>query len=712
MKRFTLLKTMLLLCALIVGSVNGWADDVETTYQFVTDRNWKATCDDEEADWISNKRANGFTANQGIQVTASDDGANATSPKSFTNIKKITVKYCTNKSAGTGKIKVKVGDGTEKSLDVSYSSGDGRVLKTHDFDFSPSETGSVTLTVNCSTNSLYIYSITITEEGSSDPSSGVAFANSTPTLDFKDADTFTQTATTVDGYSGTDGASVTYTITSNSAGASIDEATGEVTPTTTGSVTVKATAAAIAGKYSQSTATYTLTISDTRTEAGLEYAEDEQEVNVDEVLSAPTLTNPNGLSVTYSSDDETIATVDAAGNVTGKKNGSTTINASFAGNRTYKAATVSYTINVIVPLPVGCLLFEGMSGYTGSSDVSTELSTSYANLDSKEWNSFSKVYAGKVISGDQNGHIKFGSSSAAGTAVTKSLSLSGSGKLTYKVQRYDSSNTGNLKITVSGADATGDLDVTGTASWVEKTVNLSNATGNVVITFATTSSNKRIRVDDIELVQLASINLAEACTDGVNYYGTYSSSKAFKVPSDLTVSEIKVVDGKLSLSSYSTGDVVPANTGVMIASATKGLHTMELAKNGSSKLGSENMLKASGDAGIAAAAMASAAPSCKYYRLTMHNPATDNKIGFWWGAPDGGAFDVAANKAYLAVPDGANARSGFNLFGDDDTTGIEAVDVNTENANVAREYYNLNGQRIANPSKGLYIVNGKKVIIK
>jgi len=46
---------------------------------------------------------------------------------------------------------------------------------------------------------------------------------------------------------------------------------------------------------------------------------------------------------------------------------------------------------------------------------------------------------------------------------------------------------------------------------------------------------------------------------------------------------------------------------------------------------------------------------------------------------------------------------------DDETTGIATV----ENASVLNEnYYNLNGQRIVAPQKGLYIVNGKKVVIK
>jgi hypothetical protein len=56
----------------------------------------------------------------------------------------------------------------------------------------------------------------------------------------------------------------------------------------------------------------------------------------------------------------------------------------------------------------------------------------------------------------------------------------------------------------------------------------------------------------------------------------------------------------------------------------------------------------------------------------MHNPATDNKIGFWWGAANGAAFDIAANKAYFAVPTGASAKEGFTF--EDTTTGINGIE--------------------------------------
>ena len=54
----------------------------------------------------------------------------------------------------------------------------------------------------------------------------------------------------------------------------------------------------------------------------------------------------------------------------------------------------------------------------------------------------------------------------------------------------------------------------------------------------------------------------------------------------------------------------------------------------------------------------------------------------------------------------AAARGIFDL--DSETTAIETV--KAEKAN--NEYYNLAGQRVANPTKGLYIVNGRKVVIK
>ncbi len=71
---------------------------------------------------------------------------------------------------------------------------------------------------------------------------------------------------------------------------------------------------------------------------------------------------------------------------------------------------------------------------------------------------------------------------------------------------------------------------------------------------------------------------------------------------------------------------------------------------------------------------------------------------------------VATTKAYLhldAAPSGARELS---IIFDDETTGVN--EVRGQKEEVRDEFYNLAGQRVAQPTKGLYIVNGKKVIVK
>ena len=74
---------------------------------------------------------------------------------------------------------------------------------------------------------------------------------------------------------------------------------------------------------------------------------------------------------------------------------------------------------------------------------------------------------------------------------------------------------------------------------------------------------------------------------------------------------------------------------------------------------------------------------------------------------DGTPATVPTGKAYLALDGDPDAR-GLYLFDDEETTGVN--EVKTQKAD--GQYFNLAGQRVAQPAKGLYIVNGKKVIIK
>ena len=161
-------------------------------------------------------------------------------------------------------------------------------------------------------------------------------------------------------------------------------------------------------------------------------------------------------------------------------------------------------------------------------------------------------------------------------------------------------------------------------------------------------------------VETATITMAQACKDDIWYYATYSNSRAFVVPDDIIVSEVGIdANGKLNVQSYTTGAVVPANTGVLISAVDYDTpYTLTYSnETGTSKLGDDNRLRPSGNGGIDADAMAATDANCLYYRLSVH----EGDAGFYYGAADGAAFDVKANKAYLAVPmSGVNVK-GFSL---------------------------------------------------
>ena len=74
---------------------------------------------------------------------------------------------------------------------------------------------------------------------------------------------------------------------------------------------------------------------------------------------------------------------------------------------------------------------------------------------------------------------------------------------------------------------------------------------------------------------------------------------------------------------------------------------------------------------------------------------TGNKLGY--------------GKAYLLYNNIHTAPEFFG-FGEDETTGMS--DVRSKMADVRGDFFDLQGRKVVNPTKGLYIVNGKKVIIK
>lgn len=153
-------------------------------------------------------------------------------------------------------------------------------------------------------------------------------------LDTRYATTFKNT----DLINNTTGNPVVYTI-SNDAIATIDAATGEVTPVQEGEVTITATWGAV-------TTSYTLQIlAQTETEAS--FAEAIKRVDVKDVVEN-TLTKTDGYdgTIAYASTNTAVATIAADGALTIVGVGQTTITATLPETINYKAAAASYDLYV------------------------------------------------------------------------------------------------------------------------------------------------------------------------------------------------------------------------------------------------------------------------------------------------------------------------------------------------------------------------------
>ena len=73
----------------------------------------------------------------------------------------------------------------------------------------------------------------------------------------------------------------------------------------------------------------------------------------------------------------------------------------------------------------------------------------------------------------------------------------------------------------------------------------------------------------------------------------------------------------------------------------------------------------------------------------------------------GSGATINSFRAYLTTVSGAGARE---ITFENETTGL--TDVSSKTSDGRGECFNLAGQRVAQPTKGLYIVNGRKVVIK
>ena len=180
-------------------------------------------------------------------------------------------------------------------------------------------------------------------------------------------------------------------------------------------------------------------------------------------------------------------------------------------------------------------------------------------------------------------------------------------------------------------------------------------------------------------------------------WATYCSPYALDFTNDIAnLTDVYIItggDGSHVKTTSVKGGTVPANTGLLLKGTAGDINipivgTSTTDVSGNKLIGKTESYNLAANGGY----VLMASPSVGFYKNTN-------------------AFTVGANTAYLPANfDGAGARSFFSL--DDETTGINMVNGEGLKVNGSEVYYDLQGRRVLYPTKGLYIVNGKKVIIK
>lgn len=227
------------------------------------------------------------------------------------------------------------------------------------------------------------------------------------------------------------------------------------------------------------------------------------------------------------------------------------------------------------------------------------------------------------------------------------------------------------------------------------TIKLDNQTG------------KNARVDDLELSiysGVGSFNITEAG------YGTYYSSKAYTMPKGVKGYTITGNEGTSLVmnEAYAAGDVVPAKTALVVEGAANKYYTLVAASTELTP--AKNKLHGSDEAETTYVD----GTDVKYYKLSYNNEG--NNLGFYWGSENGAAFTNGAHKAYLALDSETllSQSRGFSLadLAHGVTTGINTT---VKSATQSNFIYDLNGRRINSlngAAKGVYIMNGQKVLVK
>ena len=200
-------------------------------------------------------------------------------------------------------------------------------------------------------------------------------------------------------------------------------------------------------------------------------------------------------------------------------------------------------------------------------------------------------------------------------------------------------------------------------------------------------------------VPVINSEMVVAASPGEGFYWTtfYSNACNYQAPEGTEVYKVNLNGTKVTMSKIEDG-IVTRCQGVVLKSTTENITMTKTDEESSDDYYGNSLWGTSS-------------------RIT--NPDPGNVYVLNYKNTKGLAFyklssngTIKANKAFLKANSSAAANAFFNFDFDATSTGVGGINAQDSEENADDKVYDLQGRRVANPVKGIYIVNGKKVLMK
>ena len=457
-----------------------------------------------------------------------------------------------------------------------------------------------------------------------------------------------------------------------------------------------------------------------KTAATVTFDEENYTVETNGNITVSATTNSTA-AIVYSispADENVLINAETGKIIVGATAGTYTITATVAENESYTSASADCTLTVKAPsfniaaptyykkitstdeLAVGgtyLIVCEEENCAIGSiADNKGQPTTiTYTTTSEKGINISSDVASADEYLLEGNSDGSFSLKNGTNYLKTNKADLSNISTVTEEAAKWTVSfNNGNVELVCKASDTRQIIYRAGTY----------NSFKNYATSSATTDEYKKV-----QLYQKVTDLAISTLTNG---YATFVTDVPYVMPKGACGYAVTVaphVGVITKTEAYTEGQPVPAQTALLIGGAPgTDYYPAVLKEDVTATYSGENYME--GRRTAEGYTNSQKGVAVFYYKLALNSAS---KPGFYYGAADGAAFQLTKpTTAYLAVPQSITPVNGYLIDFEGEETGISTIAPTNGNANAA--IYNLNGirmtQTLRNLPKGVYIVNGKKVI--